>query len=94
MPDRLYRRLRRYAGFSAAQVLVAVVATLSGAPPDYALAALLVVSVPVCLAWGPYQAVIAMNPNFEDHDRRRWRIMLVCIPGSMAVYWHRHIRVS
>ena len=68
--------------------------TLSGASSDYALAALLVVSVPVCLAWGPYQAVVAMNPDFEDRDRRRWRIMLVCIPGSMAVYWHRHVRES
>jgi hypothetical protein len=94
MSDRLYQRLRWYAGFSVAQVLVAVVGTLSGSPPDYALAALLLVSAPVLLGWGPYQAMIAVNPDFEDRDRRRWRIMLVCIPGSMAVYWRRHIRVS
>ena len=40
------------------------------------------------------QAVVAMNPDFEDRDRRRWRIMIACMPGSMAVYWHRHIRVN
>jgi hypothetical protein len=94
MPDRFYRRLRRYAGFSVAQALVVVALTINDLPPEHALAVLLVVSAPVFWAWGPYQAVVAMNPDFEDGDRRRWRVMLACIPGAMAVYWHRHIRVS
>lgn len=94
MPDRFYRRLRRYAGFSVAQVLAVVALTISGLPSEYALVALLIVLAPALWAWGPYQAVVAMNPDFEERDRRRWRILLFCIPGSMAVYWHRHIRDS
>jgi hypothetical protein len=94
MSDRSYRRLRRYAGFSVVQLLVALVVVVGDLRSGYAVPALLGASLPVFWAWGPYQADVTMNPHLQDSDRAQWRIMLACLPGSMAVYWHRHIRVS
>jgi hypothetical protein len=33
-----------------------------------------------------------MNPGLDDAARSRWRILLACAPGSMALYWLRHVR--
>jgi hypothetical protein len=94
MSHRLYRRLRRYAVFSVVQLLVALVVVGGDLESGYAIVALLIASAPVFWAWGPYQADVAMNPHFQERDRRRWRVLLACLPGSLAVYWYRHIRVG
>jgi hypothetical protein len=94
MPDRSYRRrLARYAVCSSVQVLVVVAIVLGGAGfAAYGVAALLLVSLPLLWAWGAFQAEVAMNPYLDDVERARWRILLACLPGSMAVYWYRHVR--
>lgn len=94
MPDRLYRRLRNCAAFSVGQFLATLVICIGDVQSTYAVVALLVVSLPLFWSWGAYQAEVALNSRFRDRDRARWRVVLVCLPGSMAVYWYRHIRVS
>jgi hypothetical protein len=92
MSDRYYRRLQRYAGFSLVQLCVMTIVGTRGVESGAAVAAVLVASAPVLWAWGLFQADVAMNPRFEESDRRRWRIILACLPGSMAFYWLRHVR--
>jgi hypothetical protein len=52
----------------------------------------LAVSLPLLFAWGAYQADVAINPELDEAERRRWRILLWCFPWSMTVYWLRHVR--
>jgi hypothetical protein len=90
MPDQTSRRLGRYALIS----ILSLAAYLAALPLGVASSglALLVASVPFILAWGPYQAEVALNPDFDDVDRRRWRIALYVLPWSMALYWYRYVR--
>lgn len=92
MSHRSYLRFRRYAVFSLLQLIGVVLVGVTGLESGYAAAVVLVVSLPVLWAWGAFQADVAINASFEDSDRRRWRVLLACLPGSMALYWHRHIR--
>jgi hypothetical protein len=94
MSDRYHRRLRRYAGFSLVQLVVVAFVGGSDVSPAYATTVVLITSAPVFWAWGAFQADVAMNPRLQEGDRRRWRILLACLPGSMAFYWFRHVRVS
>jgi hypothetical protein len=90
MPDQTSRRLGRYALIS----ILSLAAYLAALPLGVARSglALLVASIPFILAWGPYQAEVALNPDFDDVDRRRWRIALYVLPWSMALYWYRYVR--
>jgi hypothetical protein len=81
------RRLGRYAAISLLSLPVCGAALLFGAGM-----VTLAVSVPFLLAWGPYQAEIAVNPVFDDTDRRRWRIALYVLPWLLTLYWYRHVR--
>jgi hypothetical protein len=84
-------RLARYALFSALHGLVAVTAAL-GAFGAAAGPVVLALSLPLVFAWGAFQADVAINPELDDTERRRWRIVLWCAPWSMTVYWLRHVR--
>lgn len=85
-------RMRRYARLSALQAIV-VLAVVSGALGPAAGIVLVVVSLPLVLAWGSFQADLTMNPAMDEATRSRWRIALWMIPGSMALYWYRYVRV-
>jgi len=89
--DRAYRRFTRYAAFSVLHGLIVVLAVVGLAGPDPGLV-VLVASIPLLFAWGAYQGDIALNPLLDEAGRTRWRIGGWCLPWSMALYWHRHIR--
>jgi len=91
MTARLQRRLRRAAICSALQAAI-VLAAFAGVPYDAALVALVLVSLPLLWALGPFQADVSLNTALDEDDRRRWRIALASVPGAMALYWHRHLR--
>ena len=91
MTDTAYSRMRRYAVLSALH-LVVVAAALAGLAGPNAGLVVLATSVPLLLAWGPFHADIAMNPALDDVARTRWRVLVWCLPWSMAAYWHLYIR--
>lgn len=90
MSDRLYQRLTRYAAWAAVH-LVLVVAALAVASRWTGTVAL-VGALPLLLAWGPFQADVALNPSLDEAARTRWRMVLWCVPWAMVLYWHRHVR--
>jgi len=91
--ERTYRRLTRNAAFAVVHGVVVLV-SLSGLSGTFAGPLVFFASVPLMLAWGTFQADIAMNPELGDDGRVRWRVALFCLPWSMAVYWHRYVRSS
>ena len=91
MTDRTYRRLTRFAGYTAVHLALVVGLLASPLPPDIAWLIILVLSVPLFLAWGSYQADVAMNPALGEAARTRWRVALWCVPWSMALYWHWYV---
>jgi hypothetical protein len=84
-------RLRRYALCSAVDAVAFLVALVGAVVTPVAGTVAVGLAVAMFWAWGPFQAEIALNPRFDDVDRRRWRL-LVFVPGALAVYWHRHLR--
>jgi hypothetical protein len=90
MPVQTSRRLGRYALISVLSLAAYIVALVLGDGTSGLV--VLVASIPFVLAWGPYQAEIAMNPDFDDVDRRRWRIALYVLPWLMTLYWYRYVR--
>ena len=52
----------------------------------------IVVALGLFWAWGPFQAEVALNPRFDDVDRRRWRLGLALVPGATAAYWYLQLR--
>jgi len=83
--------MSRYAAFAVLHGMVVVVA-LTGLLGAASGLAVLVASVPLLLAWGAFQADVAVNPRFDETARYRWRIVLWVLPWSMAVYWQLHVR--
>jgi hypothetical protein len=92
MSHRYYARLRRYAALSAVQAVVVLVAALSAALTLVPGVVFVLAGVAMFWAWGPFQAEIALNERLDDISRRRWRVLLVVVPGAMALYFHRHVR--
>jgi hypothetical protein len=90
--DRYASRLRRYAICSAAQAIVVVVAVAASPLTPVAPAIGFVALLLLFWTWGPFQAEVALNPRFDDADRRRWRLWLACVPGTAGAYWYLHIR--
>ena len=91
MSEATYSRLKRYAAFSVghAVVVVAALAGLAGPQPGLVV---LVTSIPLLFAWGPFQADIALNPALDVAAQTRWRVLVWCLPWSMALYWQLYIR--
>ena len=92
MSERARRRFARYALFSLVHLVIVALVVLT--PLDGGLGGLivLVVSVPLLWAWGLFHADLTMNESLDDRERTAWRIALWCVPWSMALYWHRHVR--
>jgi hypothetical protein len=86
----MYRRLTRLAIFAIVNLGVVLVAL--AVPGWIGIALVLIASVPIYLAIGPFQADLALNDGLEEHERTRWRIALYLVPWSMALYWHRYVR--
>jgi hypothetical protein len=64
---------------------VVVIAAFAGA--------VLVVSVLLSFwGWGHMQAELALNPYLDEVRRARWRMLLACVPGAIALYWLLHVR--
>ena len=84
--------MARYAAFTTAH-LVATVAVFAGladfVDPGLLLLAL---SLPLVFAWGLFHADLAMNPDLDDDERRRWRMVLWVLPWTMGLYWYLHVR--
>jgi hypothetical protein len=89
---RLNQQLTFCAACSAVQVIAVVAAALGVVAVEAALAVAVVAAVPVLWGWGRFQAAIAMNPELDVAEQARWRMLLACVPGAMALYWHRHVR--
>jgi hypothetical protein len=71
---------------------VVVIAAFAGAPSSVA-GAVLVVSVLLSFwGWGHMQAELALNPDLDEARRARWRMLLACVPGAIALYWLLHVR--
>jgi hypothetical protein len=90
---RSYQRLTRYAAFTAVHAVVVLVLAWRG--PDLADAGTVVLagaSLPLAWAWGSFQADVALNPLLDERERSRWRIVLACVPWSIAIYWLREVR--
>jgi hypothetical protein len=87
--DRSYRRLTRFAALSVAHLVALAVAAAS---PGWGGAGVLLVWLLLLPAIGPFQAEVALNPTFDEDERRRWRIALYVLPWSMTLYWHRYVR--
>jgi len=86
------RRLQRYA-FLTLPLLALVVLFLAGALPAGAgPIAILLASIPLIWAWGPYQAHLGLNDTLDEIERQRWRIAFYLVPPSMALYWMLHVR--
>jgi hypothetical protein len=92
MTDRSARRMRRYAWWSLVQLTLVVVAFATWW--DGAAFAAVLATLPIFWAWGHVQADVALNPLLDGRDRRRWRILLACLPGAMAVYCYRQVRLT
>ena len=92
MPERSYPRLAVYAAL--ALLHAAVVAALVVAPVEPAATGwiVLITSVPLLLAWGPFQADVAFNASLDERSRARWRIAIYLAPWVVAAYWLVHIR--
>ncbi|MFL5846678.1 MAG: hypothetical protein ACJ762_18500 [Solirubrobacteraceae bacterium] len=88
------RRMQRYAVLTASGSAL-VVLLLAGVLPDrVAAVAILLAALPVILAWGPYQAHLALNANLDEVERSRWRIAFYLLWPSMAIYWVHHVRAQ
>ena len=92
MSHRYYARLRRYAVLSVVQVVVVIAAAVSVALSLVSDIVFVLACIGIFWAWGPFQAEIALNERLDDTGRWLWRVVLVLIPGSMALYFHRHVR--
>lgn len=92
MSPRLSSQLTFCAAASALQVIAVLAAALGVIPAALALAVAVVASVPVFWGWGRFQGAIALNPELDEAGQARWRMLLACVPGAMALYWHRHVR--
>ena len=92
MSHRYYARLRRYAVLSVVQVVVVVAAAIAAALSLVSDVVFALACLGMFWAWGPFQADVALNERFDDTGRRRWRLALWLVPGSMALYFHRHVR--
>jgi len=88
-----HRRLTRYALYAAVHGAMVVIA-LTGVLGTIGGVVVLVAFLPLLLAWGTFQADIALNPALDEVDRTRWRIALWCLPWSMTAYWYRHVRAG
>jgi hypothetical protein len=91
VPGRLHAKLTRYALFSGLQACV-VVAVLLG---DFGAAGVVVVmltSLPLTFAWGPFHADLAMNERIDERSLIRWRIALWLVPWTMTLYWYQYVR--
>ena len=89
---RYERRLQRYAFLTLPLAGVAALAVAGALRPHVAVIALMLASVPVVWAWGPYHAHLALNGSLDEVARSRWRIAFSLVPPSMAVYWLLHVR--
>ena len=92
MSEHARRRFARYALFSVAHLVVVLIVVLTSLDGDVGGLVVLVVSVPLLWAWGLFHADLTMNQDLDDRERTAWRIALWCVPWTMALYWHRHIR--
>ncbi len=43
-------------------------------------------------SWGHAQAHVALNPDLDEAERQRWRVVLACVPGGLAAYWFLYVR--
>jgi hypothetical protein len=86
----MYRRLTRLATLAVVNLCVVLVAI--ALPGWIGIALVLVASVPIYVAIGPFQADLALNDGLTELERTRWRIALYLVPWSMALYWHHHVR--
>lgn len=89
--DAQIRRLNFYAGLVAAHSLL-VVGVLTGVIPDVGGTVVVVSAVALLLAFGPYQADVALNGDLDEVSRSRWRIGLYCFPWATVAYWATYVR--
>jgi hypothetical protein len=71
--------------------LVAVLIAVA-LPGIVALGFVLLSSVAIYVAIGPFRADVALNESLDEDERRRWRIALWVVPWAVALYWHRYVR--
>ena len=92
MTAQAYKRMTRYAGFSLVQVVIVAAVVLAGVEAGLVGVIVLATAVPLVWAWGLYQADVALNPLLDEAGRTQWRMAVWFVPGSMALYWWRHVR--
>lgn len=90
MPDRLYRRLTWYAAYQVGHLPVMLLLLARG--DVWALVAVFVISVPLLLSIGPFQAALTTNDGLDEAERSRWRVALFLLPWSAALYWYLWVR--
>ena len=88
--DRVYTRLTRLAYFAIVNLVAVLIAV--ALPGIVALGFVLLSSVAIYVAIGPFQADVALNESLDEAERRRWRIALYLVPWAVALYWHRYVR--
>ena len=85
-------KLQRYAAFTVAYSLVAVLLVLGVVPTGIAIACVVVFGLPLLWSWGAYQAHLELNDELEDGERQLWRVGFYLMPPTMAAYWWLHVR--
>ena len=88
--DRVYTRLTRLAYFAIVNLVAVLIAV--ALPGIVALGFVLLSSVAIYVAIGPFQADVALNESLDEAERRRWRIALYLVPWAVALYWHCYVR--
>jgi hypothetical protein len=88
--DSTYTRLTHLAVFAVVN-LAAILIGLA-LPGAVAVAVVLLASLAIYIAIGPFQADVALNESLDEDERRRWRIALYLVPWAVALYWHRYVR--
>jgi hypothetical protein len=85
-----YTRLTHLAVFAVVNLAAILVGLALSGP--VAVALLLLASLAIYVAIGPFQADVALNESLDEAERRRWRIALWIVPWAVALYWHRYVR--
>jgi hypothetical protein len=91
VPRRLHAKLTRYAVLAGVHGCV-VVAALLGVFGSAGWFVVLLASVPLFFAWGPFHADLATNELIDEPSLTLWRIALWLLPWTMTVYWYRYVR--
>lgn len=86
------RRLQRYAFLTLPVVAIVVLLIFGALPAESGPIAVVLASLPLIWAWGPYQAHLGLNAGLDEVERQRWRVAFYLVPPSMALYWFLHVR--